>query len=112
MNILGEKELNISLTYPNKYVKSLRDFKRSSISSKLNKPSVAPKDEKLFFKLVKAAFSQRRKTLVNALSGSGAFGTKEEITKAIEKANFSPTIRGEALSIEEFCSLSDIFANN
>ena len=78
----------------------------------LDTPSVTPKDEKLFFKLVKAAFSQRRKTLVNALSGSGAFGTKEEIMQAIEMAGFSPTIRGETLSIEEFCTLSDIFAND
>ncbi len=76
----------------------------------LDKPSVSPKDEKLFFKLIKAAFSQRRKTLVNALSGSGAFGSKEEIQKAIAELNLSQTVRGEALSIEEFCALSDYFA--
>ncbi len=75
----------------------------------LETPSVTPKDEKLFFKLIKAAFSQRRKTLVNALSSSGAFGTKEEVGKAIEELNFSPTVRGEALSIEQFCALSDYF---
>ena len=75
----------------------------------LETPSVSPKDEKLFFKLIKAAFSQRRKTLVNALSGSGAFGSKEEITKAIESLNLSLSVRGEALSIEEFCALSDYF---
>ncbi len=75
----------------------------------LETPSVSPKDEKLFFKLIKAAFSQRRKTLVNALSGSGAFGSKEEIAKAIETLNLSPSVRGEALSIEEFCALSDYF---
>lgn len=76
----------------------------------LESPSVAPKDEKLFFKLIKAAFSQRRKTLLNALSGSGAFGAKEEIAKAIETLNLPPSVRGEALSIEEFCALSDYFA--
>ena len=75
----------------------------------LDTPSVTPENEKLFFKLVKAAFSQRRKTLVNALSGSGAFGTKEEIIKAVETIGLSPTIRGEALSIEKFCELSDYF---
>ena len=75
----------------------------------LEKPSVSPKDEKTFFKLIKAAFAQRRKTLVNALSSSGAFGSKEEIGKAIEALNLSPTVRGEALSIEEFCALSDYF---
>ncbi len=75
----------------------------------LEKPSVSPKDEKTFFKLIKAAFAQRRKTLVNALSSSGAFGSKEEIGKAIEELNLSPTVRGEALSIEQFCALSDYF---
>ena len=78
----------------------------------LEKPSVSPKDEKLFFKLIKAAFAQRRKTLVNALSGSGAFGSKEEIAKAVELQGFSPTVRGEALSIEDFCKLSDYFTEN
>lgn len=75
----------------------------------LETPSVTPKDEKIFFKLIKAAFAQRRKTLQNALSSSGAFGSKEEIGKAIETLNLSPTVRGEALSIEEFCALSDYF---
>lgn len=76
----------------------------------LDTPSVTPKDEKLFFRLIKAAFSQRRKTLVNALSSSGAFGSKEEVQKAVESVGLSPTIRGEALSIENFCELSDYFA--
>lgn len=76
----------------------------------LETPSVTPKDEKLFFKLIKAAFSQRRKTLVNALSGSGIFGSKEEVAAAVEAVGLSPTVRGEALSIEQFCELSDCFA--
>lgn len=76
----------------------------------LEKPSVSPVDEKLFFSLVKAAFSQRRKTLVNALSGSGKFGSKEEIIKAVEILGHNPNIRGEALSIQEFAQLSDYFA--
>ena len=77
----------------------------------LEKPSVNVKDEKLFFKLVKAAFSQRRKTLVNALSSSGAFGSKEDVLKAVESVGLSPTVRGEALSIQQFCQLSDYFTN-
>jgi len=75
----------------------------------LDTPAVSPKDEKKFFSVIKAAFSQRRKTLVNALSSSGAFGSKEDIAKAVEVLGFSPTIRGEALSIEDFCRLSDYF---
>ena len=75
----------------------------------LDTPSVTPEDEKLFFKLIKAAFSQRRKTLVNALSSSGVFGSKEDISKAVESIGLSPTVRGEALSIQQFCELSDYF---
>ena len=73
--------------------------------------SVSPKDEKLFFKVIKAAFSQRRKTLINALSGSGAFGNKEDVARAVEALGLSSTVRGEALSVEKFCELSDYFAN-
>ena len=75
----------------------------------LPSPSVSPKDEKLFFKLIKAAFSQRRKTLVNALSASGAFGSKEDVTEAVLSLGLSPTVRGEALSIEQFKFLSDYY---
>lgn len=78
----------------------------------LEKPSVSPLDEKKFFALIKAAFSQRRKTLANALSSSGAFGDKEQIREIILKAGFSENIRGEALSIEDFCTLSDFFVKN
>lgn len=75
----------------------------------LEKPSVIPLDEKKFFSLIKAAFSQRRKTLVNALSGSGAFGSKEEIRQAIEAIGLDANVRGEALSINQFCELCDFF---
>lgn len=78
----------------------------------LEKPSVSPMDEALYFKLVKAAFSQRRKTLVNALSSSGLFGSKEDVLKAVEGAGFAPTVRGEALSPEDFCTLLNYFEKN
>lgn len=75
-------------------------------------PKVSPEDEKVFFSVVKAAFSQRRKTLANALFSSGKFGSKEDIIKAIEKIGLISTVRGEKLSIEEFCELSNILALN
>ena len=75
----------------------------------LEKPSVTPLDEKKFFSLIKAAFSQRRKTLGNALSGSGAFGSKEDIRQAIEAIGLDANVRGEALSIDQFCELCDFF---
>jgi len=62
-------------------------------------------DEKLFFNIVKAAFSQRRKTLVNAMSsGLGSF-TKSDIQKAIENVGLPADIRGERLNINEFAQI-------
>lgn len=74
----------------------------------LDKPRVLPCDEKFFFKVIKAAFAQRRKTLVNSLANAGCFGSKESISNAIESLGKDVNIRGEKLSIEEFCRLSDI----
>ena len=72
-------------------------------------PAVAVKDEQLFFKVSKASFTHRRKTLWNNLTGY--FGKTEEIkdklTKALDQAGLSPSVRGEALSLAEFASLSD-----
>ena len=64
-------------------------------------------DEKLLFQIVRASFNQRRKTLQNGLS-NGLHYSKEQIAEAIEKAGFSPTIRGEALSLEDFARLTNI----
>ena len=64
-------------------------------------------DEKLLFQIVRASFNQRRKTLQNGLS-NGLHYSKEQIAEAIEKAGFSPTIRGEALSLEDFATLTNV----
>ena len=62
-------------------------------------------DETLFFRVVKASFAQRRKTLLNALSsGFGEF-TKQQLSGAIEAAGFSPTVRGETLDIPGFAAV-------
>ena len=72
-------------------------------------PAVAVEDESFFFKVSKASFTHRRKTLWNNLTGY--FGKTEEIkdklTKALDQAGLSPSVRGEALSLEEFASLAD-----
>lgn len=62
--------------------------------------------EEIFFKTVKAAFGQRRKTLLNALGGLG-FLSKEEIKEVLQEANIDEKRRGETLSIEEFAVLSN-----
>ena len=72
-----------------------------------NTPAVSVKDEKMFFKTVKAAFSQRRKTLLNCLV-SNFTHTKAELTELMESVGIEPTRRGETLSLDEFARLSDI----
>ena len=77
-----------------------------------DKPSVDVKDKKLFFHIVKCAFGQRRKTLLNTLCNQGNFNmTKEEISEIIRSAGLDERIRGEAMSLQEFGILSDKFYN-
>lgn len=70
------------------------------------RPPVKPLDEKLFFSVIRAAFEQRRKTLVNALNGKVGIG-KDRIAEAVERVGLDVNIRGEKLGIEEFALLSD-----
>ena len=72
-------------------------------------PPVTVKDEKLMFRLIRASFNQRRKTLANGLKNSPELHySKEQIEEAIEKLEVSPSIRGEALTLEQFARLADI----
>lgn len=67
------------------------------------------KDEKLMFKIIRASFNQRRKTLANGLTNSSEIHlSKEVITTSIEKLGRGPSIRGEALTLAEFAELSNI----
>lgn len=66
-----------------------------------------PKDEKIFFRTMRAAFEQRRKTLPNALSAGFGEISKADITDAIIECGFDANIRGERLSVADFCTLSD-----
>ena len=72
----------------------------------LPEPSVKVLDEKTFFKTVKAAFSQRRKTLLNCLSASFPI-PKEVLSQILISADIEPSRRGETLDINEFGALSD-----
>lgn len=72
------------------------------------KPPVTVRDEKLMFRLIRASFNQRRKTLANGLNNSPELHySKEQVAAAIEKAGFSPSVRGEALTLEQFAKLAD-----
>ncbi len=80
--------------------------------TRYKEPPVKVKDEKLMFKLIRASFNQRRKTLANGLNNSPEINfSKEEITAAIESLHKGPSIRGEALTLSEFAALSDYFSN-
>ena len=78
--------------------------------TRYQEPPVQVKDPKLMFKLIRASFNQRRKTLQNGLNNSPEISfSKEEITKAIESLGVSPSVRGEALSLEQFAQLAKYF---
>lgn len=70
-------------------------------------PPVQVENEKFMFELIRASFNQRRKTLVNGLSTVAQI-TKDDVAKALEKMELSPTIRGEALTLEQFATLSNL----
>ena len=72
-------------------------------------PPVTVPDEKFMFDLIRAAFNQRRKTLVNALgNAAGLCLEKDSILCALEKMECAPTIRGEALTLEKFAVLAQL----
>ena len=83
------------------------------VNMKLRKePPVEIKDEKLLFSIIRGAFNQRRKTLVNALSGyAGMNASKERIAEAIEVVSLKPTVRGEELSLMDFADLTNYLSN-
>ena len=71
-------------------------------------PKVNVINEEMFFKVIKASFMQRRKTLTNGLINSGIIKDKEKLNGILQKANIEPNIRGEKLTIEQFANLSNL----
>lgn len=71
-------------------------------------PAVDLIDEKMFFRVVKAAFGQRRKTLNNALKSMGV--DKNTIADILTRAGIEPSRRGETLTMEEFAAISNILS--
>ena len=71
-------------------------------------PPVFPADKETLFAVIRAAFSQRRKTLLNSLNSHfGSFIEKDELLSIITKCGFSETVRGEELDIVGFCKIAD-----
>lgn len=78
-----------------------------------DEPPVQVEDEKLMFRIIRASFNQRRKTLANGLKNSPELQfSKEEIEKAIEGIGKSVSVRGEALTLEEFAVLSNLLCES
>ncbi|MCH5272860.1 MAG: 16S rRNA (adenine(1518)-N(6)/adenine(1519)-N(6))-dimethyltransferase RsmA [Lachnospiraceae bacterium] len=74
-------------------------------------PPVEVTDEKLLFRIIRASFAQRRKTLVNGLTNSQELSfSKEEVAQALKSCAFPDAVRGEALTLQEFAQLSDALA--
>ena len=72
-------------------------------------PRVQVKDEAFLFALIRASFNQRRKTLVNGLGNAAELKLgKEKVAQALAQMGLSATIRGEALTLEQFAQLSDL----
>lgn len=81
--------------------------------TRYEEPPVQVSDPALMFKLIRASFNQRRKTLQNGLNNAAELSfTKEQIAAAIESLGVSPTIRGEALTLEQFAALANYFSEN
>ncbi len=76
--------------------------------TRYEEPPVKTGNEEKMFALIRASFNQRRKTLVNGLTNASGLGlTKEQVTEALEQMGLPATIRGEALTLEQFANLSD-----
>ncbi len=75
-------------------------------------PAVRVADEELLFRLIRAAFNQRRKTLANALANAQELPfSREQVTRALAELGQSPAVRGEALTLEQFAALADVLAD-
>ena len=77
---------------------------------KRSAPVCSVQDEQLMFRVIRAAFNQRRKTLNNALASGFGELSKQDIAAAIGECGFDERVRGEALSLEQFALLSDVLA--
>jgi 16S rRNA (adenine1518-N6/adenine1519-N6)-dimethyltransferase len=71
-------------------------------------PAVHSRDDRLMFRLIRMAFNQRRKTILNALS-SGMGMTKEQVSGALGRAGIPLMERGEKLTLEDYARLTDVF---
>lgn len=96
------------LTVPNSSFIPEPEVESEVIKLNLRKePIIKVHDEEKLFSLIKAAFIQRRKTLINAIGNSGLDVSKEKIEQILNELNIDTRVRGEALRIEQFAKIAD-----
>ena len=96
------------LTVPNNSFIPEPEVESEVIKLNLRKePVIKVKDEKKFFSLIKSAFMQRRKTLLNAIGNSGLNTTKEQMEQILKELDIDTKVRGEALTIDQFAKISE-----
>lgn len=71
-------------------------------------PAIKVKDEELLFKIIKQAFSQRRKILINALSSGNMFEDKEQVVQILENLGIDEKVRGENLTLEQYGQIANL----
>jgi 16S rRNA (adenine1518-N6/adenine1519-N6)-dimethyltransferase len=75
----------------------------------LGAPPVTVRDEKIFFKVIRAAFNQRRKSIINSVSRAEAFGIpKERLAELLKAAGVDPASRPESLGLSDFAAIADV----
>ena len=81
--------------------------------TRYEKPPVEVADEHLMFRLIRASFNQRRKTMTNSVGNSPYLsGSKEQMSAALEKCGLSATVRGEALTLAQFAELANVLSED
>ena len=81
--------------------------------TRYEKPPVEVKDEHLMFRLIRASFNQRRKTMTNSVGNSPELSvSKEQMAAVLEKCGLSATVRGEALTLEQFAELANVLSED
>ena len=81
--------------------------------TRYEKPPVEVSDEHLMFRLIRASFNQRRKTMTNSVGNSPELSvSKEQMAAALEKCGLSATVRGEALTLAQFAELANVLSED
>ena len=70
-------------------------------------PPVSVKDKALLFRVIRSAFAQRRKTLLNSMSSEFSGLSKAQLSDALQRAGCQPGVRGETLSLADFAAIAD-----